>query len=458
MSLCSPPPPSEPTEARSQSAALTRPDRTSWKVALAFFAATLARGVGTFRADALYYWWGAQQLVGSISAAPADFWPLRGVLTAWIYVPAAAAARVLGASTAQAAVLIQNSLLLAAVAAFLVPALARRSGSLGAAKTRWVLAGILWLLTAGFAPFPLMDIWAAAGCLLLVVLIRRSEWWVVLAAGALAGVVINLRPAYLLVVLALAAFVVVRHRWRAAPIVPGFALALLPQFLENLRNFPGNYAPWPPASVALMNAQAGWASWVVRYDTLFGADPAGQFFCSPAMAQRVATNLPVSSGGLAGSLLSNVPTSILFAGEKIAAALHWPLSTPYTVPAPGLDALFALFVTGATVIGLGCLVLTKGFTGTAGSGRDSVPVLAVAGASIVTIVGSAAESRFALPIVLAAAPGLLLLLQREGTPRFRWPWIVVLVGAVLLVTVVTGYVGLASPMPPGVFDLAACGT
>ncbi|MBN9327247.1 MAG: hypothetical protein J0I87_10095 [Cellulomonas sp.] len=432
-------------------------DRTSWSIAAAFFVATLARGVGQFRYDALYYWWGAQQVVGSIPGAPDDFWPLRGVLTAWIYAPAALVARFLGQPVAPATVLVENSLLLAVVAAFLVPAAAQRGRRAGDVRARWILGGVLWLLTAGFAPFPLMDIWAAAGCLLLVVLIRRREWWALMSSGAVAGVVLNLRPAYLVAVIALGVFVVVRHRWRAVFVVPGVLLALLPQFVENLSRFPGSLAPWPPASVGLMNAQAAWASWVVRYDTLFGADPAGQFFCSPAMAQRVSSDLPVSSVALGLSFLRNVPTSIVFSSEKLASALHWPLSTPYTVPVPVLDGLFALFVTAVTVLGLGYLLLTRSSSSCATARRDVGPVLAMAGASVVAIVGSAAESRFALPVVLAGASGLFLLLQREGTPRFGKTLTISVLVVVMAAAVVGGYAGLSSPMAPGVFGVTACG-
>ena len=431
---------------------------TAWRVAAVFAAATLARGLGEFRYDALYYWLAAQRVVGSIGSAPEGYWGVRGVLTAFVYVPAAAASAVIGADVAGFAVLVQNTVVLAWFAAFLLPRFIGR-GQPVSARVRWLGALLTWLVAAGFARYPLVDIYPAIACVAIVVLLRSDRRVALVLAGLVAGVSVNLRPAYMVTVVLLIVAVLVWRRWIGLLMPAGVAVALLPQALFNVAKH-GLWSLWPPASGALMAMQASLAAYVVRYDTLFGAAQPQQFYCSPAMAERLSAPLPTTMGGLASTFLSNMPTSISFSLEKIGAALHWPLSTPYTTPMVGLDALFALFITAVTVAGVAAFVrsaVRARSTWSSSRWFDWAAVVGIAVGTILTLVSAATESRFALPLVLIGVLGIAPAADvrpREALTRERW-WIV----GVLVVTiavVVVGYAGLSHPTPPGVFDQATC--
>ena len=57
-----------------------------------------------------------------------------------------------------------------------------------------------------------------------------------------------------------------------------------------------------------------------------------------------------------GAFLAHLPQAVVLSAQKFAAGLHWPLSTPYTSPAPVVDGLFALLVTAVTIVGAAVLV------------------------------------------------------------------------------------------------------
>lgn len=431
---------------------------TSWQVAGVFVAATLVRGLGDFRYDALYYWLAAQRVIGGIDAAPEGYWGVRGVLTAFVYVPAAAASAVMGAGAAGVAVLVQNAIVLAWFAAYLLPRFIGR-GQPVSVRVRWFGALLTWLVASGFAKYPLIDIYPAIACVAFVVMLRSDRRVVLVMAGLVAGAAVNLRPAYMVTVVILIVAVLVWRRWAGLLMPVGVAVALLPQAVFNVtRN--GAWSLWPPASGALMAMQSSLAAYVVRYDTLFGAAQPQQFYCSPAMAARLPSPLPTTMGGLASTFLSNMPTSISFSLEKIGAALHWPLSTPYTTPMVGLDALFALFITAVTVAGVVALVRSAVLgrrTWSSSRWFDWTAVVAIAVGTILTLVSAATESRFALPLVLIGVLGVAPAADarpRRALSRERW-WIV---GALVVTVAVVGvgYAGLSHPTPPGVFDQTTC--
>lgn len=432
--------------------------REAWVVLVAFVGATLLRGVGEFRYDALYYWLASQDVVGSIPAAPDDFWPLRGVLTAIVYAPSAALSAILGENFAGFSVLLQNALLLGWLAAFLLPRLLRDWCDVST-RTRWVGAGLTWLVVAGFAPFPLVDVYAAVACFLIIDLLQRDKRIAVLAAGLVGGVAINLRPAYLVAVLLLALVALVWKR-RAGLLMPaGVVLALVPQAVFGAARF-GSWSPWPPRSNVLMGLQAGLGSYVVRYDTLVAAPQPQLFYCSPAMAQELDGTLPASMGELAWTFLTHLPTSLIFSLQKIGAALHWPLSTPYTTPTAGLDVMFAMMITGVTVVGIAALIrratLTPGRR-PAGGWSTVTAVAAVLVSAVLTLVSSAVESRFALPLVLLGVLGCTTL--SGVAPRTVWArgrWWVVGTAVAAAVVVAVGYSGLSHPAPAGTLSQATC--
>ena len=408
--------------------------------------------------DAQYYWLAAQRVVGTIPSAPEGFWGIRGVLTAFVYTPAAMLSAVIGPEASGFSVLLQNSVFLAWFAAFLLPRFVGRWQTV-LTRTRWVGALLIWVVASGFAPFPLVDIYPAVGCVVILVLLRSESRFAIALAGVVGGIAINLRPAYFVTVVLLVLLVLVWRRWSGLLMPAGVAVALLPQAVFNMSRF-GNSTVLPPESAALMALQARLGSYVVRYDTLFGLAQPQQFYCSPGMAQRLGSPLPATMGDLASTFLTHMPTSVVFALQKVGAALHWPLSTPYTTPMVGLDALYAVSITGITVVGIAALIRSAvrtrgGWSSSTWYGSTTISAVVVSG--ILTLVSSATESRFALPLVLIGAMGCATLANTrpaELWSRGRW-WIIgALVVAVAVVAL--GYSGLSHPAPPGTFDRATC--
>jgi hypothetical protein len=408
--------------------------------------ATLLQPTGEFRYDARGYWAAAGSLVGATEPVPDGFWDLRGVLSSVVFVPAQLVSGALGPASAGFAVLVQNAVVIAAVATFLLPALVRPWVSLSfASRAAGALA--LALATRGFAPYPLVDLYAAIALLGAVTLLYRRSLLALLTAGALIGVAVNIRPAYLLPSALLAVVVVLHRRVRALLVAAGALVALLPQVVYGAVVH-GTFGVMPAGSAALVGLQTSYASYTVRYDTAVTAHLPQQFFCSPGMAAGM-QELPTTATDLVRTFLTELPGSAVFALEKVGAALHWPLSVPYLVPAPGVNAVFAVLITAVCVFGIARLVGGRP-SPTAGTGaRTLVAVVAVA--SVATLVSSATEARFALPLVLLGAAGITVLVERPLAPRAS-RWDQVLSAVALLVTVallVLGWTGLSHPAPPG---------
>ncbi|MEV0128390.1 hypothetical protein AB0H83_07975 [Dactylosporangium sp. NPDC050688] len=375
--------------------------RTAAVAAAAVVAATVAQGPAAgFVYDAARYFNGSLALFTAAGTAREGDLDLRGVLTAAVYAPAALAEH-LAPGAGRSAVLTQNALLVAVIGALLLPAVARRRRPAAV----WVCAPLTWLVAARFAPYPLMDLPAAAAFLTAVWLALRppARWSPAgcgLAAGVAAAVTVNLRPAYLLPLLALGGLVVATRRvrpalWSAAGAVAGS----LPQMAYNLlRGDPP--APTPPGTAGLAGFQAGYASYVVRYDTIEPATGAPQqFYCDPSMAAAVAGDPVGSTGDLVRALLGNLPGSALFLVEKVAAALAWPASAPYSAAAGVERYALAVPVVLIVAVGIGAACRTPG--------ARAVAVLAAGVcASLMT---SATETRFALPLVLLGVAGCALL-------------------------------------------------
>lgn len=430
-----------------------------WVVGVTVFAGTLAQPARPFRYDALGYWLAAGTLTEDpASSLPPGYYDLRGVTTAVFFTPAQMLSRVLGDTSDGFAVLVQNSLLIAFIAAFLLPALARpwrRPGPVGS----WVMAGSTWLVLKGFAPYPLLDLYAAAAVLGAVVLLRRSSWATLAGAGALLGLAFNARPAYLLAGVLLGVVACWRHRLRGLLVLAGAAVALVPQAVYNIVT-DGTIGVLPPASSALTGLQTAYASYVIRYDTAVEQAVPQQFFCSPEMADSVGVP-PTDVAGLGTDMVTGLPHSAVFALEKIGAALHWPLSAPYFSYQPVLDAVFAVVVTAVTVLGLVALSRRPPVgDGEGDGGRGAVAhgalVAAVVVATLITLVGSATEARFALPLVLLGLAGIGTI----SAPRTKMPRhaLVRPVTAIVLVvgTLVLGWSGLAHPAPPGDAAVSTC--
>ncbi len=416
------------------------------------------RGTQPLLFDAYHYWLGAQHIVGTSPEALENYWELRGVWTSIVYAPAAALTRLMGAPWATFAVLLQNTLVLSWFAAHLLPTLASRLAP-WSPRARWIAAGLLWVVTSGFASSSLVDIYAAIGCFAIVALIRSQRPSTLVLAGVLGGIVVNLRPAYVVVVALIVLITLISHKMAAIGMPLGFALALAPQVILNIGQF-GHRSASPLLSDYLATLQAGLGSYTIRYDTVHGSDVPQQFYCSPDMAARVADDVPTSTAGLARTLLSNLPDSLVFSLEKIAAALHWPANTPYGADSPGLDAIHAILITTMTVVGISVLARTfrRRSDWTDGRQVEALGFLAILIGAVVAIVGSATEARFALPLAVLGALGCALLsdnpLRTLTSSQRRWIGVTC---ATLAITLTLGYIGLSNPADPGGVDAEICG-
>ena len=424
-----------------------------------FVAATLMLGIGPIAYDAEKYWTAAQGLLGTAPMADSVFWSFRGALTAVVYIPAAALSALLGPQTAQFTILLQNALVLGWFGTFLLP---KFIAYWKPVSTRLRLASVFltWIVMVGFAPYALVDLYPVVAVIVALLLLRSNTSFVILIAGLISGFALNLRPAFLVSAVLIGVVAVIWKRWKGALFALGVVIGLVPQLIVNVVQS-GIWSLVPPAQSSLVALQAGYASYIVRYDTLMGAAVPQQFYCSPAMAnQLLGTTLPASTGELASTFLGNMPNSIVFSLQKIASALQWPTSNPYTVPAPGIDELFALAITSITVIGLLALLRLAVKSRAKWSStvwQNWAALAAVVLSSVVTLVGAATESRFALQLVVIGLVGCLTLpaiSPRRAWNRGRW-WIV---ASLILVIVVSffGYKGLSHPAAPGIADQAIC--
>jgi hypothetical protein len=425
------------------------------------FVLLLLRGAsGRFFFDAQMYWLGADAFLSLDNFYLEGGLGIRGALSAVVYTPAALFARVFGEDASGVGVLIENSLLIVAIGALIVPWIVSRLVPVGA-RHIWISMAVSVLFLGGFAPYPLMDLWATALLLVGIALLTRRRWWSVALAGLTLGAAVNLRPAHLVpVVLVVAVWLV--YRWRSSLFaVAGIALAFVPQLVVN-RYFGGAWSPFPLQTFLITDIQAQYASFTVRYDTVpfAGTDPR-LFFCSPDYASDVVSAIPSSSGELAVSYLQNLPSALLFMSQKVAAALHWSFLTPYSEPAGGFSVLTPLVI-GVSAVGILALVRAA----VSSSSMKRSPLLAMLFAlwigCLATLVVSAPESRFALPVVLVDLVGALVIVPRAKAPglsRLRdrgvWPWAI---GAVALsvLLLVLGLSGLAHPAAAGDATAAIC--
>lgn len=416
--------------------------------------ATLLQPTGQVQFDARGYWGAAGSLLGSPDPVPAGFWELRGVLSAVVYLPAQTLARATGPAGVGFAILLQNALLIGVIAAVVAPALMRPWGPPGPAA-RWAAATGVVIAARGFAPYALVDLYAAAGLLTALTLLTKRNTTALLLSGASLGAAFNIRPAYLVPVLLIGIVAVVYHRARAAFVALGALAALVPQMLLVALTQHA-LSLTPAGGDDLVRLQANYAAFTVRYDTAIMSQQPQQFFCSPAMAAAI-DSPPSSLVELVGDFLRHLPQSGVFAVEKLGAALHWPLSIPYLVPDPRVDAVFALTITGISVVGCAALIAMRTSRGAEVS-RAAVTVAAIGTAG--TLMSAATEARFALSLVLLGAVGVGAVIQRlprrEGGNRGRCRIVAAatLTATILLLT--AGWSGLSHPAPPGPVSLEMC--
>lgn len=450
--------PTDPTPATGSTGAML-PRRTmvvclvvSWAVLLVLRDPTPA-----FVFDAAQYWSGAQAVAQGTNVYDAGGLATRGVLTAYVYLPAHAAATLLGGSVAAGswAVLVQNALLVSLLGAAVIPMLLRRVVTVGSLHVV-ASSALTTLLLSGFVPYPLMDLPAMVSVMLAVALLAERRWWTALVGGGLLGVAVNLRPAYAAPV-ALVLLVVLVARWRRAPfVVVGGAAVLGVQAAYGWAHTTVVSA-LPPMSKIVSAIQFQYSAYGVRYDTIpFTAQDPRLWHCSRPMAEAVAGQPPpATSGEMLSVLVHTLPQSALFAIDKVSAALHWSWAVPYATP--GEQALRPL---GLLVIAVSCagLVALLALLRT-GAIERMVPMALVAltlGVAA-TLVGASPEARFALPVVVGGIVGAVASLD-----RLRGPWsrqLVIAIGLAGILTVLVAALGwraLQHDVPRGDLTVEAC--
>jgi len=277
--------------------------------------------------------------------------------------------------------------------------------------------------------------------------LRRWPWFLV--AGLSAGAAFNIRPAALLPLGAIFLALLIARRSATVWLALGVMVALLPQFMFNRsRGILG--LPVPERTGWLSELQSSYAPFIVRYDTVIAVTetPPSVSFCSPRMARALEGAVPTSPGELAVTYLERLPESLAMALQKIGAALHWPLSSPYLTPAPVLNAVFALLITAVTVIGASVL-LRHAFGRSHSLTFNRIVVLLAWAGSLVGLVTSVTETRFALALVLLGIVGCAVLAAdglRPGQERSaRW-WVAGAVAAVVALYAV-GVTGMVHVFP-----------
>jgi hypothetical protein len=158
-------------------------------------------------------------------------------------------------------------------------------------------------------------------------------------------------------------------------------------------------------------------------------------------------------------LAQQAPSSLLFLGRKIGAALLWSPSTPYAAtPSLEVTALALLVLLVSTV---GITMLTVGWVWHGHRNRHRMDILlAFTLGAMATVAGSTPETRFALPIVIAgvlgcvAAPSLVCAPFRQQRMRI----IIAFISAVAAFNIVgmLGLSGIAHPAPPGEVTAEIC--
>jgi hypothetical protein len=234
-------------------------------------------------------------------------------------------------------------------------------------------------------------------------------------------------------------------------------VGLIPQVAFNYVRH-RSLSPLPISTSDLVAVQSGYAAFTVRYDTVLSGTQPQQFFCSPSMATSL-DSLPTTTGGLLAVFVQSLPRSALFAVEKVAAALHWPLSIPYLSPNPGVDALFAGGITAITVFGIVYLVgmpIARRAATDRALWEGWALVVALTVGTVLTLVGAATEARFALPLVLLGVCGVACIADAGWGCVSRHRRQTAAIFLVTLAVIGLGYSGLAHPAPPGVITTATC--
>lgn len=422
------------------------PAARAFSVAFAVLAAVaFLQGERQFCCDASQYWELSDSLTRQEGLFLLDIGDtgLRGYTLPLIYYLARGFAGIFTDGGLQV-VMVFNAALFALIGAVLVPKLARVTWPdlhWGVGRRLAVCAPLL-LLWRGYLSYPLSDFPALAAALLALIAASSPQRPVRMAiAGAMAGLAINMRPAYLLLVPALLLFVALdwreQTRGRNTRLKPavcmtlfviGLALVSLPQSLSQHRSS-GSYSPVPGGG-RLASIQYERGIELQRYETYVGGTPdqAMMLYIDSHTSEIIAsrdTAEPMSTSEYLQIVADHPLTMAGVFLRHLVNGLDQRYTTPYVERiGGGLNGAtrFAGFALAFLALVRVAWPRARRALGPA-RWRYPLALLALAAPALTTAV----ETRFMLPLfalcsVLVFAPGWVNPVQREEkrwTRRYR---------------------------------------
>lgn len=358
--------------------------------------------------DAGSYLSGSMALISRGSIYEAGGLVLRGAWTPVVYSPAAAVNQIFRngeyGEVLYTAVLLQGALLVATISVFLLPTLMqiwfpRNSTSL-------IVCTLLgYFALKSFAPYSLMDLWAVALVLLAVCLLTRPKFANLFFAGLALGICVNIRPSYLLTVVAVAVASVAYTRFRGLIVLASLIVAQIPQLAVNIFiNQRISLFPVDLRNIARQDLDS--AIFVIRYDTIAYRPWAqgAQLFCDPTMTRIALNGFPSSPLDFIKFFLTHPVESGWFYIQKLGAVLLWPTSTPYFELNPSPRLFFGVIILLITTLGISSLVLTR--TNSSALNLPRVATIIVIVCALVGFATSHTETRYAVPLVLIGIVGI----------------------------------------------------
>ncbi|MGL4340360.1 MAG: hypothetical protein ACRCSP_08070 [Rhodoglobus sp.] len=434
---------------------------------VAFFIAWTHGPAPSFVYDGAQYWGGAAALAAGEAPLIPGVLTMRGVFTTLVYLPPAVVTELIGPGAAIWTVLAWNAMLSAVVFSMLIP---RIAGLVSPKLTSsppplriWVSTVVGSAMLAGFARFPLVEVWAVSLALagFYGLIVARRWYWLTLAGLSLT-VAGNLRPSMIApVLLAVAVLSIVRAK-PIATAAPAAALAVAPQIIFNVLTW-GLWSPVPPHTASLIAVQSAAAPHTLRYDTVpFAGQHPQQWYCDPQYAALLADDRqPRNQFEVIASAFQHLPDSLWFLLRKAAAGLHWSLATPYENPPDQSVNAMAILVITVSTFGVTALILQA--IRTRSHRRSLVTTLAMLAfliGALATLVLSTPETRFAVPIVLLGLVGVVSVAPELKQLRAPSRSELFAAGCALLIAIgliMASTEALGHDMPPGpLADATAC--
>jgi len=367
--------------------------------------------------DAATYLDGSLALVAGGGVYNSGGLSTRGVLTPLIYSPAAAMNQIFANGQLSellfVGVLVEGAVFIALISFFLLPRL--RSTLFGANQASSFLVSMLsYFAIRGFAPYSLMDLSAVSTLLAGISLLNKRGNGRFMASGLFLGVCINLRPSYLLIVIAIILASLVCGKLSGFFALVGLFLSQVPQLVLNFKI--GRKISFLPIDILdTVNFTAfSISGFVLRIDSIvYSPRPKGNLHCEPTMVSFVLNKVPSNYGDLFVLYASHPLDSGWFLLQKFGATLLWPVSVPYFEARPVANAIFGSMILLVTVIGISRLVLGRNNVGS--NNLTKLSLWFVVFGTLLNFSSNATESRYALPLLLMGVIGFSELLSKLTT-------------------------------------------